>query len=206
MQQIIIDKIIVPSIEVTARVVSNPLIKVFSEGNGWEVTTAISTSVLAFSAIVGGLLWVKENIWLNRKHRYKLEPGHAELWIQKNMNEIYEKFVERKILSKLMRKGSIYCFKLINCGTTHDYIYKAEIINDQGKTIDISTGAILKGSDYNYENLPHILMPLQGEVWFLGIENDNFFKIKNPILVIYSGAGTYRFKMSDKMFVTSINE
>jgi len=203
MNKIIIDKLIIPTTEVVAKVFSNPSINVVPVSGFWDIVSAIASVVLALSVIFGGFFWLKENYWINRWHRYLLEPGHSEKWIQKNLNQIYRKVRDRELLNNGQIAKSIYCIKIINRGTTHDYIYRAEFVNYKGKRIDISTDYILKGTDFVVENLPHVLLPLQGEVWFIEVKDYSFVLEKRPKLIIYSAAGKYELQMDERMFITS---
>ena len=108
--------------------------------------------------------------------------------------------------------GAIFCFCLINKGTSDDYIYSAKIINEQGKEKDVSTECIIKGVEisgqndyeYFYENLPHGIKALQGEVWFVGVEDNEFVNCKKGTLEIETAAKKYPLQITEEMFVKSM--
>lgn len=160
-----------------------------------------SLLLLAFINVIHVLGWLFEHLWRNYCFRYEIRPGHNNDWIKEKMVDIVNEFV-RKTHYKA-GEGSLYCFQVINRGTTHDYIYKAELDNGKGVRVDISVNSILKGSKYEEENLPHGLMPLQGEVWFVAAKNNDFKNIKNPIIIIYSAMRIYKKKIGDGTYIIS---
>ena len=199
MQKVIIQAVVQPTIEVFAKVMADPNIKIVPESDLFSIISAIGSLLLGVSVLFTGGGWFWEHIIRNYFGRYKLDIGHNIHWIKENIYNIVTRFESQNMFSY----GSLYCFKIINRGTTHDYIYKAELDNRKGMIIDISADCILKGTPFVKENLPHVLQSLQGEVWFVAAQNENFINISNPEIIIYSAMRTYRLKLGKEMFVVS---
>lgn len=193
-----INNIVVQTPEVIAKVITKP--------DAWTILGAKSTFwslvFLIFINLITAFFWLRENIYINRKKRYLVEEGHPEEWINTNLSKIDQGFVKNKIFPNGLRQKTIYCIKIINRGTTNDYIYRAELVNSKGEKVDVSTDCIIKGTPLTFENLPHKLEALQGEVWFLGLKDERFLLEKKPTLVIYSAAGEFPLHMNEKMFVS----
>jgi len=168
----------------------NPLLSILS---------AVGSFLLGVSILATGAAWIWEHVFRNYFNRYKLDFGHDGNWIQQNVYDIVKQFEDKCMFTY----GTLYCFKIINKGTTHDYIYRAELNNRKSKIIDISTNCILTGTNYQNENLPHRLNSLQGEVWFAVAKDVDFINVKEPILTIYTAARKYDLIISNNMFVIS---
>ncbi len=163
--------------------------------------------------------WLWEHLWRNYFDRYKIQSAHSPEWLKEHSDALKLAFIRGGLFNEVKRfekwqGGSIYCFCLINKGTTHDFIYSAKLKNSNGKEIDISTEHILKGYlytkndiqryEYVFENLPHGLSALQGEVWFVAVDDDDFIDVRSPILIIQTAVKKYDLGLTEAMHVRSI--
>lgn len=210
MQNIVIEKLVIPSLEVIANIDPISLVKVVPKSDIWAIIGSIGTFgallLLTLAELIKIYQWYREHIYLNKKNRYTIDDPHCFEWLINSGTDLRATFIKNLDIFGMVQppaKGSIYAFTLINQGTTRDYIYKATIDNGKGKIIDVSIGHILKGNNYDPENLPYGIDPLQGEVWFVGVEDEKFVDVKDPILTIFTAAGIYRLQMDARMLMES---
>ena len=189
----------IPLTKEALSVISEPTIMITSTTNCWVIISALGSLILGISILITGTAWIWEHVGRNYFDRYMLDSSHNLDWVKQNITKIVDTFTDKTGFPY----GSLYCFKIINKGTTQDYIYRAELDNGKGKKIDVSTNCILTGTNFNNENLPHGLDPLQGEVWFIAAKDADFINIRTPKLIIHTAAKTYILKMREETYIIS---